>query len=177
MLGLIGNRAEVRYLPQSLITDVPRMVAGLRVGQSFSAIPVSGQAVLMGAQAACLLIFVPDTVELAVSGPRSCCSLLERQRAAAGSLPRSSGVGGRSSTCPVAISITSLAAWLKSRGPLFAGVSHYAHPRSWPRRRSGYLQSIPRLYPRSRMFRCTAVVARRGNEQAHPTCRLSCAWL
>ena len=110
MLGLIGNRAEVRYLPQSLITDVPRMVAGLRVGQSFSAIPVSGQAVLMGAQAACLLIFVPDTVELAVSGPRSCCSLLERQRAAAGSLPRSSGVGGRSSTCPVAISITSLAA-------------------------------------------------------------------
>ena len=116
MLGLIGNRAEVRYLPQSLITDVPRMVAGLRVGQSFSAIPVSGQAVLMGAQAACLLIFVPDTVELAVSGPRSCCSLLERQRAAAGSLPRSSGVGGRSSTCPVAISITSLAAWLKSRG-------------------------------------------------------------
>ena len=41
MLGLIGNRAEVRYLPQSLITDVPRTVAGLRVGQSFSAIPVS----------------------------------------------------------------------------------------------------------------------------------------
>jgi DNA topoisomerase-3 len=33
-------RAEVRYLPQSLITDVPRMVTGLRVGQSFSAIPV-----------------------------------------------------------------------------------------------------------------------------------------
>ena len=33
-------RAEVRYLPQSLITDVPRIVAGLRVGQSFSAIPV-----------------------------------------------------------------------------------------------------------------------------------------
>ena len=48
MLGLIGNRAEVRYLPQSLITDVPRMVAGLRVGQSFSAIPVSGQAVFDG---------------------------------------------------------------------------------------------------------------------------------
>jgi hypothetical protein len=89
---------------------------GGAAGGSFSAIPVSGQAVLMGAQAACLLIFVPDTVELAVSGPRSCCSLLERQRAAAGSLPRSSGVGGRSSTCPVAISITSLAAWLKSRG-------------------------------------------------------------
>jgi DNA topoisomerase-3 len=33
-------RAEVRYLPQSLISDVPRMVAGLRVGQSFGAIPV-----------------------------------------------------------------------------------------------------------------------------------------
>jgi DNA topoisomerase-3 len=33
-------RAEVRYLPQSLIADVPRIVAGLQVGQSFSAIPV-----------------------------------------------------------------------------------------------------------------------------------------
>src|SRR6266568_3664516 len=33
-------RAEVRYLPQSLISDVPRVVAGLRVGQSFSSIPV-----------------------------------------------------------------------------------------------------------------------------------------
>ena len=33
-------RAEVRYLPQSLISDVPRIVAGLRLGQSFSAIPV-----------------------------------------------------------------------------------------------------------------------------------------
>ena len=33
-------RAEVRYLPHSLIPDVPRIVAGLRVGQSFSAIPV-----------------------------------------------------------------------------------------------------------------------------------------
>jgi DNA topoisomerase IA len=33
-------RAEVRYLPQSLISDVPRMVTGLQVGQSFSAIPV-----------------------------------------------------------------------------------------------------------------------------------------
>jgi DNA topoisomerase-3 len=33
-------RAEVRYLPQSLIADVPRIVAGLRVGQSFSTIPV-----------------------------------------------------------------------------------------------------------------------------------------
>jgi DNA topoisomerase III len=33
-------RAEVRYLPESLITDVPRIVAGLRVGQSFNTIPV-----------------------------------------------------------------------------------------------------------------------------------------
>jgi DNA topoisomerase-3 len=31
-------RAEVRYLPQSLISDVPKIVAGLQVGQSFSAI-------------------------------------------------------------------------------------------------------------------------------------------
>src|ERR1700724_2199162 len=33
-------RAEVRYLPETLIKDVPRIVAGLRVGQSFSSIPV-----------------------------------------------------------------------------------------------------------------------------------------
>ena len=33
-------RAEVRYLPESLIKDVPRIVTGLRVGKSFSAIPV-----------------------------------------------------------------------------------------------------------------------------------------
>jgi DNA topoisomerase III len=33
-------RAELRYLPESLINDVPRIVAGLRVGLSFSAIPV-----------------------------------------------------------------------------------------------------------------------------------------
>jgi len=33
-------RAEVRYLPKSLISDVPRIVVGLRVGQSFGAIPV-----------------------------------------------------------------------------------------------------------------------------------------
>src|SRR3954447_21360712 len=33
-------RAEVRYLPQSLISDVSRMLAGLRAGQSFSAIPL-----------------------------------------------------------------------------------------------------------------------------------------
>src|SRR6185312_7665916 len=31
-------RAEVRYLSQSLISDVPKIVAGLRVGQTFSAI-------------------------------------------------------------------------------------------------------------------------------------------
>ncbi len=31
-------RAEVRYLPQSLISDVPKIVAGLQAGQSFSAI-------------------------------------------------------------------------------------------------------------------------------------------
>jgi len=33
-------RAEVRYLPETLIPDVPKIVAGLRVGQSFSTIPV-----------------------------------------------------------------------------------------------------------------------------------------
>ncbi len=33
-------RAEVRYLPQSLMSDVPKIVAGLQVGQSFSTIPV-----------------------------------------------------------------------------------------------------------------------------------------
>ncbi len=33
-------RAEVRYLPQSLISDVPRIVGGLQAGQSLSAIPV-----------------------------------------------------------------------------------------------------------------------------------------
>src|ERR1700678_4416341 len=33
-------RAEVRYLPQSSISDVPRIIAGLRVGQSFGVIPV-----------------------------------------------------------------------------------------------------------------------------------------
>ena len=33
-------RAEVRYLPQSLIPDVPKIVAGLQVGQSFATIPV-----------------------------------------------------------------------------------------------------------------------------------------
>src|SRR6202040_977768 len=39
-------RAEVRYLPESLIKDVPRIVAGLRVGKSFSAIPVPEQLVI-----------------------------------------------------------------------------------------------------------------------------------
>src|SRR5437667_6629049 len=33
-------RAEVRYLPESLISDVPKIVAGLQMGQSFSTIPV-----------------------------------------------------------------------------------------------------------------------------------------
>src|ERR1700722_1332733 len=33
-------RAEVRYLPETLISDAPRIVAGLRVGQSFGVIPV-----------------------------------------------------------------------------------------------------------------------------------------
>src|SRR3954453_17496935 len=33
-------RAEVRYLPEGLISDVPKIVAGLQAGKSFSAIPV-----------------------------------------------------------------------------------------------------------------------------------------
>ena len=33
-------RAETRYLPESLIPDVPRMIAGLRVGRAFSGIPL-----------------------------------------------------------------------------------------------------------------------------------------
>lgn len=33
-------RAETRYLPESLIPDVPRIVAGLRAGRAFAAIPV-----------------------------------------------------------------------------------------------------------------------------------------
>ena len=39
-------RAEVRYLPESLIADVPRIVAGLRVGQAFSTIPMPEPAVI-----------------------------------------------------------------------------------------------------------------------------------
>ena len=33
-------RAEVRYLPESLITDVPKIVKGLQAGQTFATIPV-----------------------------------------------------------------------------------------------------------------------------------------
>jgi DNA topoisomerase III len=39
-------RAEVRYLPESLISDVPRIVAGLLVGQSFKVIPVPAPPVI-----------------------------------------------------------------------------------------------------------------------------------
>jgi DNA topoisomerase III len=39
-------RAEVRYLPQNLISDVPRIVTGLQVGQSFGAIPVPNPPVI-----------------------------------------------------------------------------------------------------------------------------------
>ena len=39
-------RAEVRYLPESLIADVPKIVAGLQVGQSFKAIPVPASPVI-----------------------------------------------------------------------------------------------------------------------------------
>jgi len=34
-------RAEVRYLPESLIADVPRITAGLQAGEAFSTIPIS----------------------------------------------------------------------------------------------------------------------------------------
>jgi len=33
-------RAETRYLPESLVADIPRIVAALRAGQAFGAIPV-----------------------------------------------------------------------------------------------------------------------------------------
>ena len=33
-------RAEVRYLPESAVPDVPKIVAGLRAGRSYAAIPV-----------------------------------------------------------------------------------------------------------------------------------------
>ena len=39
-------RAEVRYLPESLITDVPRIVTGLQVGQAFGSIPVPEKPVI-----------------------------------------------------------------------------------------------------------------------------------
>ncbi|MBX9606672.1 MAG: DNA topoisomerase III [Gammaproteobacteria bacterium] len=39
-------RAEVRYLPESLIADVHKIVAGLRVGQSFSNFPMPGPPVI-----------------------------------------------------------------------------------------------------------------------------------
>jgi hypothetical protein len=45
-------RAEVRYLPESLITDVPRIVAGLRVGQPFSTISLPDPPVIRKGQAA-----------------------------------------------------------------------------------------------------------------------------
>ena len=36
-------RAEVRYLPESAIADVPKIVAGLRAGKAYAAIPVPSQ--------------------------------------------------------------------------------------------------------------------------------------
>ena len=45
-------RAEVRYLPDSLISDVPKIVAGLQAGKSFSAIPVPDPPIIRRAQAA-----------------------------------------------------------------------------------------------------------------------------
>lgn len=39
-------RAEVRYLPENLIGDVPQIVAGLQVGKSFSSIPVPAAPVI-----------------------------------------------------------------------------------------------------------------------------------
>src|SRR5712671_4564349 len=39
-------RAEVRYLPQSLIPDVPKIVAGLQAGQTYGAIPVPAPPVI-----------------------------------------------------------------------------------------------------------------------------------
>jgi len=47
-------RAEVRYLPESLIPDAPRIISGLRVGQSFKDIPVPTPPVVRrGAHAVC----------------------------------------------------------------------------------------------------------------------------
>ncbi len=33
-------RAEVRYLPESAIADVPKIVAGLRAGKAYAAVPI-----------------------------------------------------------------------------------------------------------------------------------------
>jgi DNA topoisomerase III len=46
-------RAEVRYLPESLISDVPRIVAGLRVGQSFAVIPVPDPPIIRRGASGC----------------------------------------------------------------------------------------------------------------------------
>ena len=39
-------RAEVRYLPESAIADVPKIVAGLRAGKTYAAVPVPSQPVI-----------------------------------------------------------------------------------------------------------------------------------
>ena len=39
-------RAEVRYLPKSAIADVPKIVAGLRAGKAYAAVPVPSQPVI-----------------------------------------------------------------------------------------------------------------------------------
>jgi len=39
-------RAEVRYLPENLIGDVPQIVAGLQAGQSFSTIPMPAEPII-----------------------------------------------------------------------------------------------------------------------------------
>ena len=39
-------RAEVRYLPENAIADVPKIVAGLRAGKAYAAVPVPSQPVI-----------------------------------------------------------------------------------------------------------------------------------
>ena len=39
-------RAEVRYLPESAIADAPKIVAGLRAGKAYAAVPVPSQPVI-----------------------------------------------------------------------------------------------------------------------------------
>ena len=39
-------RAEVRYLPESAISDVPKIVAGLRAGKAYAAVPVPSPPVI-----------------------------------------------------------------------------------------------------------------------------------